>query len=149
MEHPKKKNFEDDLPDLPDLDVVNYYIQKEKKEFEDSLKKSNHRQVIILGRQLMAEIIMLYTGLRVEEVSNLDYKDIDLDRMILIVRNGKGNKDRIVDISEKLGQVLKWYVQQIYPLVLKEKNINLRYSLPLSLSERQERISKKTIQGRL
>jgi integrase len=42
------------------------------------------------------------SGLRVSEVVNLKAKDIDLDRNLIVVREGKGGKDRIALLPEKL-----------------------------------------------
>lgn len=41
------------------------------------------------------------TGLRVSEVCNLKLSDIDSKRMLIMVRQSKGRKDRIVALSEK------------------------------------------------
>ena len=41
-------------------------------------------------------------GLRVSEIANLEVSDIDSDRMIIKVRQGKGRKDRIVPLSPVL-----------------------------------------------
>ena len=43
--------------------------------------------------------VMLRSGLRVEEVANLHLRDLDLKRNRIFVRNGKGQKDRIVYVS--------------------------------------------------
>ena len=43
--------------------------------------------------------VMLRCGLRVEEVANLHLRDLDLKRKRIFVRNGKGQKDRIVYVS--------------------------------------------------
>jgi integrase/recombinase XerD len=49
------------------------------------------------------------TGLRVSEVSNLLVSDIDSDRQLIAVRQGKGNKDRFVILSPKLLELLRQY----------------------------------------
>ncbi|MBU0613780.1 tyrosine-type recombinase/integrase [Patescibacteria group bacterium] len=41
-------------------------------------------------------------GLRVSEVVNLKIQDIDIESSIVFVRQGKGQKDRITTLSEKL-----------------------------------------------
>ena len=41
-------------------------------------------------------------GLRVSEIINLKIEDIDSKRMIIHIKNGKGRKDRIVPLSEKV-----------------------------------------------
>ena len=44
---------------------------------------------------------LLYsTGLRVSELVGLDWKDLDDDAEVVLVRSGKGNKDRIVPVGE-------------------------------------------------
>jgi integrase/recombinase XerD len=54
-------------------------------------------------------------GLRVSEVVNLEAKDIDSKRMVLHVRAGKGQKDRLVMLSEKLLHVLRDYWKTYRP----------------------------------
>lgn len=51
----------------------------------------------------------IFAGLRKQELLNLKFTDIDLDNLIIFVRQGKGNKDRIVPISYTLAQSLKKY----------------------------------------
>jgi site-specific recombinase XerD len=52
-------------------------------------------------------ISLLYgTGVRVSELTHIRMKDIDLDRMLLHVFQGKGGKDRMVVLPQKLKNVL-------------------------------------------
>ncbi|PIR78497.1 MAG: integrase, partial [Candidatus Magasanikbacteria bacterium CG10_big_fil_rev_8_21_14_0_10_36_16] len=53
-------------------------------------------------------IISLFygTGLRLEELQNIKMKDIDLDRGMLRVFQGKGKKDRMAIIPKKLVEIL-------------------------------------------
>jgi site-specific recombinase XerD len=55
--------------------------------------------------------LMLRTGLRVEEVANLTLKAIDLKRRKIYVYNGKGNKDRVVYISNDAFNALVEYLR--------------------------------------
>ena len=48
-------------------------------------------------------------GLRAFEACNLQWYDINFDRCQLLVRRGKGSKDRFVPISPKTLQVLRVY----------------------------------------
>ena len=53
--------------------------------------------------------VVLGCGLRKNEAINLKNEDIDLDRRIIIINNGKGNVSRIVPISESLANACKVY----------------------------------------
>jgi len=52
------------------------------------------------------------TGLRVSEVCNLKISDIDSKRMLIMVRQSKGRKDRIVPLSSNVLTVLREYYKE-------------------------------------
>ena len=52
----------------------------------------------------------LYLGLRVTEIADLDVADVDLAARSVFVRQGKGNRDRYVRISEKLAPFLQSWI---------------------------------------
>jgi integrase/recombinase XerD len=59
---------------------------------------------------------LLYSaGLRRDELINLTLKDIDSKRMRVIVRNAKGNKDRLTLLSKNLLHDLRDYYRQWKP----------------------------------
>jgi len=74
-----------------------------KKEIEKMISSTNnlkHRLVIVL----------LYSaGLRVSELINLRFEDIDFYRSIIHIKKGKGSKDRITLLSKKTRSHLKLY----------------------------------------
>lgn len=53
---------------------------------------------------------LLYTGLRAAELLALHMIDIDLESSTLLVRSGKGGKDRYVPVHHKLRYILKRYL---------------------------------------
>lgn len=55
--------------------------------------------------------MFIYAGLRKEEVLRLKYTDVDIENLSIFVRQGKGNKDRIVPMSFTLAQSLKQYLE--------------------------------------
>jgi site-specific recombinase XerD len=70
------------------------------------------------------------TGLRLAEVTHLQVSDIDSERMVLRVRQGKGQKDRYVMLSPTLLELLRLYWQMerptswLFPSQRKEQPIN-------------------------
>lgn len=70
----------------------------EVKRLIDSTKNEKHRLMLML---------LYSSGLRLSECINLKYGDIDLDDGMGWVRSGKGKKDRMFILSEKLRDALK------------------------------------------
>ena len=62
--------------------------------------------------QLIAQL-MYGSGLRINECLRLRVKDIDFDMSMIIVRNGKGNKDRRTLLPESLVTALKEKIQYV------------------------------------
>ena len=56
--------------------------------------------------RLMAELTY-GSGLRIMELLRLRIKDLDLNRLQLIVRSGKGDKDRVTLLPETLVEQLR------------------------------------------
>ncbi|MBS1731876.1 MAG: tyrosine-type recombinase/integrase [Bacteroidetes bacterium] len=54
----------------------------------------------------------LFAGIRKTELLNLKYSDIDIENATLFVKQGKGNKDRIIPICPALCKVLKQYLEE-------------------------------------
>ncbi len=101
------------------LNAVNFFyreILKYDKKIDIKFTKRTNKIPIVLSRQEIKHIMnaidnkkhklmvtLAYSsGLRVSEVVNLKVKDIDLDELIIHIKNGKGKKDRITIFPEKL-----------------------------------------------
>lgn len=54
-------------------------------------------------------------GLRISEACQIRIVDIDSNRMLLHVRNGKGQKDRMVKLSQRLLEALRRYYKECRP----------------------------------
>lgn len=64
------------------------------------------RELESLRRCRLIVLLMYFTGLRISEVANLVWGDIDLSARTLTVREGKGGKDRTVPIHRTLQEAL-------------------------------------------
>lgn len=54
---------------------------------------------------------LLYTGLRMREMMNLKMGEVDMENEVILVKSGKGGKDRIVPMSKKLHEYLAPYIK--------------------------------------
>ena len=79
-------------------------------------------------------LVMLYGGLRVSEVCNLDRDDVDSEEFTLTVRNTKNRRDRTVMVTEKCIRAIDYY--------LETRNDNEK---PLFMSRKKRRISRVQI----
>ena len=80
---------------------------------------------------LQAILELLYgSGLRVSEVSNLTSENINLEAQTVIVREGKGGKDRIVPLTPLSCQAISLYINNRFstkPEWREEKHIFLNH----------------------
>ena len=61
-------------------------------------------------------IMLIYdTGMRISEAISVKLNDIDADRRLIHVRAGKGKKDRIVPLSERLYSCIQEYIKTYLP----------------------------------
>lgn len=56
------------------------------------------------------------TGIRRMELCNLKLIDVDLERELVMVRQGKGKKDRVIPIGERACRWLEKYLTEVRPL---------------------------------
>jgi integrase/recombinase XerD len=67
------------------------------------------------GRQRIMVQTAYACGLRINELLHLRVTDIDSARMVVVVRQGKGRKDRLVPLSSRLLAELRGYWRQYRP----------------------------------
>ncbi len=61
--------------------------------------------------------LLYYTGIRRNELLKLNWDDLNLSKSTLIVRSGKGNKDRLIPIHSTLSNLLDKYLEERLPLI--------------------------------
>ena len=79
---------------------------------EIKLVMANKPKRMTYQRTWLLAILLLDTGLRVDEALRLKKQDIDLDNLLLTVR-GKGDKPRLVPFSFELRKHLFSYVERM------------------------------------
>jgi site-specific recombinase XerD len=70
------------------------------------IKNLKHKAIIAIAYSV---------GLRVSEVINLKIKDIDSNQMLIFIHQAKGNKDRVVPMSQFILDLLRDYVREYRP----------------------------------
>lgn len=72
----------------------------------------------VTNKKHRCELMLAYScGLRVSEVANMKVEDIDSKRMIVLVEQGKGRKDRVTTLSNKLLDELRDYYKDYQPQI--------------------------------
>jgi integrase/recombinase XerD len=82
------------------------------------------------------------TGMRRGELVALDLTDLDAERGTVLIRQGKGKKDRMVPIGERALAWITRYVQEVRPRYLDDDN-----NPTLFLSKHYERLTGKQLSG--
>lgn len=85
-------------------------------------------------------IFAFYSALRASEIINLEITDIDLKADRLLVRQGKGNKDRYVGINQELKPHLERYLNEIRPESKSLKAFLLADGREFSLDRLEKRV---------
>ena len=94
------------------------------------------------GRRDRAILELLYgTAVRVGECERLDLKDVDLARGLVMVRSGKGRKDRVVPIVGRAAAAVDLYLREARARMLKDPR-----EQALFLSNRGQRLNVHRIQ---
>ena len=105
--------FEIDIGDIGD-----FARAKNRKKIPVVMSKAETRRFFAkmkAEKRLMA-LVQYSTGLRVSELCRLRVMDLDFERNQIVVRCGKGGKDRVVPLSEKLVDELKAHLEGIRDL---------------------------------
>jgi integrase/recombinase XerD len=96
-----------------------------------------------LGVRDRAVMELLYsTGVRRAECSGLDVTDLDLTRLVLLVREGKGARDRLVPLGERAAFWICRYLDDVRPLYATPPD-----SGALFLTKRGQRLDPKRLSG--
>jgi site-specific recombinase XerD len=115
-------------------DRQTYFIERPRKEKKLPIVLSEQEIQLIfsLVKNIKHKTILsiLYScGLRIGEVINLRIEDVDSERMVLQIKQGKGAKDRVVPLAQNVLVLLRKYYSQYKPIIyLFNGDDNLQYS---------------------
>lgn len=102
------------------VNLKHLYPQRKENRLPKFLTKSEVKKVLeaTLNIKHKAILTTIYScGLRLSELIELKISDIKTEENILLVRQGKGNKDRVVTLSSKLIELLREYYKMYKPKV--------------------------------
>lgn len=84
--------------------VPNYLMNDEVSKIIASCRNLKERLIVKL---------LVYTGIRVSELCAIRIQDIDINSKTLKIRNGKGDKDRLVVFSDRVVSDLRMYLGEL------------------------------------
>ena len=93
--------------------------QEKKKKLPNILSKKEIQLLFNSTYNLkhLTILAVIYScGLRVSELINIKINDIDNNRMVIHIRKGKGNKDRQVQLTNQVLELLRKYYKKFLPV---------------------------------
>jgi integrase/recombinase XerD len=102
------------------LDIELVHRPKRPKQLPNVLSKAEVKMILEAHVNIKHRVMLslIYScGLRRSELLNLKPVDIDSGRNLIIIRQSKGRKDRIVPLSDKILQMLRDYFKMYKPKI--------------------------------
>lgn len=110
--------------------IADIKTPKKERKIPDILTKEEVKQIINKAPNLRTKLLiefMYSSGLRVSECASLRWNDIDINEKVGLLKKGKGKKDRLFIISDKLIKDLKkWPQKGEFIFQTKEEPISTR-----------------------
>ncbi|MGF1669704.1 MAG: integron integrase, partial [Balneolaceae bacterium] len=96
-------------------ELSNFKRAKKPKHLPTVLSKNEVKKVLLNmeGVPLIVSSLLYGAGLRISETLRLRIHDLDFDYLQIIVRSGKGKKDRITLLPESLIELLKNHIKKV------------------------------------
>ncbi len=100
------------------IDIGKLERPRREHKLPNVLSKEEVRAILLASANIKHEAMLslIYAcGLRRSELLNLRHEHVDSRRGLLIIKNAKGRKDRVVSISEKMILILREYYKRFRP----------------------------------
>ena len=112
------KDFDEKIPVAKNSGKLPVVLNKEEvKAMFNATTNLKHRLVLMF---------LYYTGMRVSEIVNLNWNDIDFERGVIHIKSAKGDKDRIVFFHDNLKNFIDMFALKSQGLVFLS-NFNRKY----------------------
>lgn len=110
--------FFDEVLDHPVGDLGEYRRAKRPKRLPSVLSRQEVHTLLsrLEGVQYLMAALLYGSGLRLMECIRLRVQDIDFSYHQILIRNGKGAKDRVVTLPHKLEPLLRAHLDQVRQL---------------------------------
>ncbi|NQZ33730.1 MAG: integron integrase [Oceanospirillaceae bacterium] len=129
--------------------LYNIYLKQPLGDLGFRRASAKQRIPVVLSKQEVAELLrpmtplnqlifsLLYgSGLRISECLRLRVKDIDWNNQTLIVRNGKGDKDRVTLLSQYLKPAIEQQIDMAINIQINDNKQGIGPSLPFALGKK-------------
>ena len=96
-------------------DPKEYVIAKRSRKVPTVFSQDEAKKVIaqLDGRNALIVKLLYGTGMRISECLQLRIKDIDFDQNLIVVRDGKGEQDRVTMLPESLRELLHHQIDRV------------------------------------
>ena len=127
-------------------DPKEYVIAKRSRKVPTVFSQDEAKKVIaqLDGRNALIVKLLYGTGMRISECLQLRIKDIDFDQNLIVVRDGKGEQDRVTMLPESLRELLHHQIDRVvYLHQLDQKDNVPGVFIPYSIEKKYPNVGKK------
>ncbi len=139
----KSRVLEASPAEMIDLPRVERRLPKHVLSIEETEKVlAQPNACTAMGLRDRAMLELLYsTGMRRQELCNLRVFDVDIEGQSVIVRQGKGKKDRMIPIGERAALWIAKYLDEVRPMLAMEPDDGVLFLTRLREGFSGERVS--------
>ncbi len=127
-------------------DPKEYVIAKRSRKVPTVFSQEEAKRVIaqLEGRNALVVKLLYGTGMRISECLNVRIKDIDFDQNLIVVRDGKGEQDRVTMLPDSLRELLKHQMDKVaYLHELDQKENVPGVFIPFSIEKKYPDVGKE------
>jgi integron integrase len=131
---------------VEDINLDDWVKARKPKKLPVVFSREEANRVIanLTSSPLLASLLMYGAGLRLQETLRLRVKDVDFGRGEILVREGKGNKDRVTMLPERAVPLLHSHIEECQRLHDKALTENICFvHLPGALAKKYPNASKE------